>query len=87
MLRCLKKIVKSTNVRKKKLIVAKMEKKKHEKNPRLKNKTRYLSEICLANFEFLILLMKISKKKVMQKEKERKHKTDDSDIFCAQDYV
>ena len=61
--------------------------KKTGKNPRLKNKTRYLSEICLANFEFLILLMKISKKKVMQKEKERKHKTDDSDIFCAQDYV
>ena len=85
MLRCLKKIVKSTNVRKKKLIVAKMEKKKHEKNPRLKNKTRYLSEICLANFEFLILLMKISKKKSYAKRK--KHKTDDSDIFCAQDYV
>ena len=61
---------------------------KNRKKPLvLKNTTRYLSEICLANFEFLILLMRISKKKVMQKEKERKHKTDDSDIFCAQDYV
>jgi len=54
----------------KKLIVAKME--KNRKKPLvLKNTTRYLSEICLANFEFLILLMTISKKKVMQKEKER----------------
>ena len=87
MLRCLKKIVKSTNMRKEKLIVAKMEKKNRKKPLVLKNTTRYLSEICLANFEFLILLMRISKKKVMQKEKERKHKTDDSDIFCAQDYV
>jgi len=71
MLRCLKKIVKSTNVRKEKLIVAKMEK-KQEKSLVLKNKTRYLSEICLANFEFLILLMRISKKKVMQKERNIK---------------
>jgi len=63
-----------------------MEKKKNDQTLVLKNKTRYLSEICLANFEFLILLMTISKKKIMQKER-KKHKTDDSDIFCAQDYV
>jgi len=63
-------IVKSTNVRNRKLIVAKMEK-KTGKNPRLKNKTRYLSEICLANFEFLILLMRISKKKSYAKTKKK----------------
>ena len=61
--------------------------KKHEKTLVLKNKTRYLSEICLANFEFLILLMTISKKKSYAKRKRKKDKTDDSDIFCAQDYV